>query len=315
MQEQEVQFAELNEVPFRDLKIGYNYLIQDSSHGDVGKGKTKMWSVTPPPYRPRSRPRPAPSAARAAAAAAAAPPIIVTSPPVRVNPDKSLRAKGITYRGEVKFSFDEHTVEVENPFTPSLMSRKAKEGINFGNISIFQLREGDPLVRFESIEPLNKRERDSCVICDVTLLKPFNEGYNKGIGYKFYSITQDELDKRTDALRLRDTLPDGLGIHVKEIISEQLSGVTDGSLKSWRHINTRNPDDPAEKRRLLATATENRRQKSGIGGYKNNLKNKKKSKKNKKNKKYNRNKATMKIKQKNKRKTRTKKMKMKKYKN
>ena len=43
MQEQEVQFAELNEVPFRDLKIGYNYLIQDSSHGDVGKGKRKMW--------------------------------------------------------------------------------------------------------------------------------------------------------------------------------------------------------------------------------------------------------------------------------
>ena len=149
----------------------------------------------------------------------------------------------------------------------------------------------------------------------MTHLKPFNEGHNKGIGYKFYNITQDELDRRTYALRLRDYLPDGLGKHMKEIISEQLSGVPKGSLKTWRHINTMNPDDPAEKRRLLATATENRRQKSGIGGYKNNLKNKKKSKKNKKNKKYNRNKATMKIKQKNKRKTRTKKMKMKKYKN
>ena len=99
------------------------------------------------------------------------------------------------------------------------------EGINFGNIDISQLSEGDPLVRFESIEPVNNRERHSCVICHVTHLKPFNEGHKKGIGYKFYNITQDELDRRTYALILRDYLPDGLGKHMKEIISEQLSGV------------------------------------------------------------------------------------------
>ncbi len=48
--------------------------------------------------------------------------------------------------------------------------------------------------------------------------------------------------------------------------------------------NDRN--DPNERRRLLATAAEKRRQQTRKGGYKNNLKNKRKSKKNKK---YNRN--------------------------
>lgn len=283
MQEQEVQFAELNEVPFRDLKIGDNYLIQDSSYGD--EGRRGMWSFG------------------------------VRGPPSRgaefgVNPENSLRAKGIKYLGPKNFSFDEHTVEKESWMGPS---RKAREGINFGNIDISQLSEGDPLVRFESIEPLSGFTRSTgrgrCVICDVTHLKPINEGENQRIGYKFYKNTQDELDRRTDALRLRDTLPDGLEQNMKEIISEELFGATPGSLKNWRHINTRNRNHLAEKRRLLAAAAEKRRrQKSGIGGYKNNLKNKKKSKKNKKNKKYNRNKATMKIKQKNKRKTRTKKM-------
>lgn len=208
---------------------------------------------------------------------------------VGVNPEKSLRAKGITYLGEVKFSFDDHTVEEQNPFSPSLRSRQAKKGINFGNIDISQLREGDPLVRFESIKPVNKRERDSCVICHVTLLKPFNEGHIKGIGYKFYPITQDELDAR----RLLQILPEGLGKDAKLQITKEFTS-------------------PAA---AAKAAGASRGAADMNGGYKNNLKNKKKSKKNKKNKKYNRNKATMKIKQKNKRKTRTKKMKMKKYKN
>jgi len=160
-----------------------------------------------------------------------------------------------------------------------------------------------PLVKFQEIVPLNERQKNNCDVCHVTHLKPFNEGQNPGIGYKFYEITQDKLDKRRkliDAQRLRSSLPPNLELNLKEVISEELTGAERGSLKKVRNINPMNPNNPNEKRRLLASAAENRRRQSRKGGYKN-------KKKSKKNKKYNRNKATMKTKLKNKRKTRTKK--------
>ena len=212
------------------------------------------------------------------------------------------RAKGINYLGSENFSFDRHTGDGHLGTKPFL---------NFGNIEIYGsynysrygLEEGDPLVKFQEIVPLNERQ-NNCYVCHVTHLKPFNEGQTPGIGYKFYEITQDKLDKRTMALALKRRLPPNLELNLKEVISEELTGAEKGSLKKVRNINPMNPNNPNEKRRLLATAAENRRRQSRKGGYKNNLKNKKKSKKNKK---YNRNKATMKTKLKNKRKTRTKK--------
>ena len=221
------------------------------------------------------------------------------------------RAKGINYLGSENFSFDRHTV-AGNAFFGGVQGRQSKQGINFGNVNIvpwkatstIPLSEGDPLVKFQEIVPLNERQTNFCDLCEMTHLKPFNEGQIPGIGYKFYEITQDKLKKRTDALRLRSSLPEELELNLTEVISEKLTGAERGSLKKVRHINPMNRNNPNEKRRLLATAAENRRRQSRKGGYKNKKKNKKKSKKNKK---YNRNKATMKTKLKNKRKTRTKK--------
>ena len=226
----------MNEVKFNELIEGRNYLIQDSSRGD--EGRRPIWS-----HGSQSSP---------------------------YGDEISLRAKGIKYLGPENFSFEKHTKVEQYLGFPA--TRQAKEGTNFGNIEISQLSEGDPLVRFESIEPLNKK---SCAICHVTHLKPFDEGQNPGIGYKFYE-TKEILIARL----LFHILPNELGQDAK------------------RQIITEITRDPAAAAEVVQEAYA----KDMNGGYKNNLKNKKK-------KKYNRNKATMKTKQKKKRKTRTKKIK------
>ena len=203
------------------------------------------------------------------------------------------RAKGINYLGYEPY-------DPNNKHGPGVYVELGINTLTTAPSWVGRVFKGDPLVKFQEIVPLNERQTNFCDLCEMTHLKPFNEGQIPGIGYKFYEITQDKLKKRTDALRLRSSLPEELELNLTEVISEKLTGAERGSLKKVRHINPMNRNNPNEKRRLLATAAENRRRQSRKGGYKN-------KKKSKKNKKYNRNKATMKTKLKNKRKTRTKK--------
>ena len=50
------------------------------------------------------------------------------------------------------------------------------------------LHEGDPLVTFETIVPLNPTHVERCGICNMTHLKPYNAGRKPGVGFKFHNV-------------------------------------------------------------------------------------------------------------------------------
>ena len=136
------------------------------------------------------------------------------------------RAKGINYLGYEIFDHNQHSIW-----------NNVELGLNTLKTAPHRVSKGDPLVKFQEIVPLNERHsrRNNCNLCRMTHLKPFNEGQTPGIGYKFYEITQDKLDKRTLALGLKKSLPPNLELNLKEIISEDLTGAEKGSLKNMRN--------------------------------------------------------------------------------
>ena len=133
------------------------------------------------------------------------------------------RAKGINYLGHEIFDHNQHSIW-----------NNVELGLNTLKTAPHRVSKGDPLVKFQEIVPLNERHsrRNNCNLCRMTHLKPFNEGQTPGIGYKFYEITQDKLDKRTMALGLKKSLPPNLELNLKEKISEDLTGAEKGSLKN-----------------------------------------------------------------------------------
>ena len=50
------------------------------------------------------------------------------------------------------------------------------------------VHEGDPLVTFKEIVPLNEYHKKRCGICSMTQLKPYNGGQVQNVGFKFHNV-------------------------------------------------------------------------------------------------------------------------------
>ena len=140
------------------------------------------------------------------------------------------KGKGINYLGTTKFNYKRDNT-----------SWTMKLGLNTLKTAPYRVSNGDPLVMFEAIVPLNERKARQCVLCELTHLKPFNAGATPGIGFKFYEITEEKLNKRLRSKAMQSQLRNDEHITMDHHLAERTANQFFGYNKSKTRSKSKSP--------------------------------------------------------------------------
>ena len=132
------------------------------------------------------------------------------------------------------------------------------------------VHEGDPLVTFKEIVPLNEYHKKRCGICSMTQLKPYNGGQVQNVGFKFHNvgsikhITPLVVKKMVEDNPTRTELPDEIWRKIANYggkRNKKKRRKTRRKRKSGGGVSARNQDDARAggSRRRQATRTKRRR--------------------------------------------------------